>query len=344
MHIFYTLILSLFLLLILILLRNHKLISDKPSHNIRKIHTETIIKIGGIMILSSLTSIYFVENSHLQLIIIFGVLFFLIGLSADLFLNFTWSYRFIIMLLLLIIIVSNFNFIIINFDHKILNQIILSSSILPYVFVVAGYLFIINGFNFIDGNNGLMLGVGIIILLNFKFYTDFDFTDLHLLYNILISSCLLLFIINFITGKIITGDCGAYFLGFVIGSLGIYLANVNLLFATQVACLIFYPINELFISFWRRIIINKSNPFKPDDQHLHSLLHKLIIKKIKENKKYLYINNNSLTSAIILICFIISSIFVYLFADFTGYMIMYFVLSATQLLIYIIISKQVKNY
>ena len=279
---------SLFLLLILFLLRNNKLISDKPSHNIRKIHTETIIKIGGIMLLSSLTSIYFVENSHLQLIIIFGVFFFLIGLSADLFVNFTWSYRFMIMLLLLSNIVNNSNFIITNFDHEILNQIIFSSSILPYVFIVSGYLFIINGFNFIDGNNGLMLGIGMIILLNFKFYTDLNFTDLHLFYNILIGSCLLLFIINFVTGKIITGDCGAYFLGFIIGSLGIYLANINLLFATQIACLIFYPINELFISFWRRIIINKSNPFKPDDQHLHSLLHKLIIKKIKENKKYIY--------------------------------------------------------
>ena len=80
------------------------------------------------------------------------------------------------------------------------------------------------------------------------------------------------------------GDLGAYFYGFVIGILIIYLfGKYHHLLATWTAVLIlFYPCMELLFSFIRKIRNNKS-PFDPDNRHLHTLIYKQINKVYKKS-------------------------------------------------------------
>ena len=133
-------------------------------------------------------------------------------------------------------------------------------------------LFAINGFNFIDGLNGLMLGFSLIVLSIFSFYCFGVSETLFLLCTSLFLCCLCLFIINFFTGRILTGDGGAYFLGFLIGSISIVICNEKILNASTIAFIICYPIIEMCFSFFRRLALKGTSSFSPDNLHIHQLL------------------------------------------------------------------------
>ncbi len=339
MHIIITLFISILILLIIFSLSHKtKLFLDEPSENIRKIHNRTVIKIGGASMLSFYTTVFFVSDPLIFEIIIFSLLFMMIGFIADLNEKFSGKIRFILMTLIILIFLFRNNFVLDNLDHNVLNTIFNSYQIIPYIFTIIGLLFCINGFNFIDGNNGLMSGVTIIILINFYIYAENTNSEILYLIEILFLSIFVLFLVNITTGKILSGDCGAYFLGFLIGSLSIYIANNELIYATLIACLISYPVNDLFISFWRRLLINKKNPLKPDDKHLHSVLFRLLKYNINENKflnRFLIINPNSLTSILILLYLSFISVLIYYYGDVIGYLNTFFIISFAQLFIYL---------
>ena len=188
---------------------------------------------------------------------------------------------------------------------------------LNFGFSVLGLLILINGFNFIDGNNGLLAGYSILALIFFiiLIFLRTDMSDLKIMVLCfsLISSIFPLFLINTITGKILAGDGGSYILGFLIGSIGILIVNEYQTDPTLIACILFYPVMEVIFSFLRRFINNKSNPFKPDSLHLHNLLYEILLNTFSDR---ILINNNtlnSMTSLIILIFYTLLIIISYLF-------------------------------
>ena len=50
------------------------------------------------------------------------------------------------------------------------------------------------------------------------------------------------------------------------------------------ACLLFYVFFEVFFSFFRKTLIEKTSPLKPDRQHLHMLVFKFINQKTESYK------------------------------------------------------------
>ena len=348
MHLIITFLISvLILLIILIISHKFKLFLDEPIKNVRKIHNKVVIKIGGISMLSFYFATFYVDDPILLEIIFFSFFFMIIGLVADLNNKFGGSIRFILMTLILLIFLLRNNFILDNLDHNVLNNIFNSYEFLPYIFTVVGLLFCINGFNFIDGNDGLMSGITIIILINFYIYAENLNLETLYVIEILLLSVFILFFINITTGKILAGDCGAYFLGFIIGSLSIYIANNELIYATLIACIICYPVNDLFISFWRRLLINKKNPLNPDDKHLHSILFRILKKSFEKNEikeKLISLNPNSLTSILILAYLSLISFFIYLFGEGIGYLNTFFIISVSQLLIYLFLIWFEQSY
>ena len=125
--------------------------------------------------------------------------------------------RFFLLLILISIFVLLNNLTIQNFDHEVLNHFIANYSFVAILFSILGLMFLVNGF-FIDGINGLALGVSIIITVNFILNIDHSDTDIiRVLYGFLII-CILLIIFNLFTGNIIIGDGGAYFSAFLLGS------------------------------------------------------------------------------------------------------------------------------
>ncbi len=134
--------------------------------------------------------------------------------------------------------------------------------------------------NIIDGFNGLAGMVSVIILgaIGYVAFIQGDF----LLWRM--SACLCgatagFLFWNYPRGLIFLGDCGAYFLGFMIGELAVLLVlrnpGVSAWFPVLV---VIYPVFETLFSIYRRSILRGASPGLPDAAHLHSLVYKRIVR------------------------------------------------------------------
>tara|TARA_B110000093_G_C12872751_1_gene368429 strand:+ start:88 stop:690 length:603 start_codon:yes stop_codon:yes gene_type:complete len=137
----------------------------------------------------------------------------------------------------------------------------------------------VNGTNFIDGLNGLVLGYFISILIivyNLKLLENLNVTQFEILYFIELLFFLLLF--NFFN-KLYIGDGGSYLLGF---GFGIYLITIYESNAHMspffIVLLLWYPCFENLFSIIRKYRLNLS-PLNSDNKHFHQLLFYFIKKK-----------------------------------------------------------------
>jgi UDP-N-acetylmuramyl pentapeptide phosphotransferase/UDP-N-acetylglucosamine-1-phosphate transferase len=152
-------------------------------------------------------------------------------------------------------------------------------------------MFVINGCNFIDGFNGLLIIHSIIILSILYFINFQNINATYLKYFILffIVLCFSVLFYNFPKAKIFLGDGGAYFLGGSISLIVIETSNLNrdippFFFAS----ILFYVFFEVFFSFFRKIIFYRSSPLIPDKKHLHMILFDFIFAQKKNLLKSNY--------------------------------------------------------
>lgn len=134
---------------------------------------------------------------------------------------------------------------------------------------VFGAVAVTNAFNLIDGLNGLSSGVAIMILCGLlPVAQQGGEGNIEVVILLLVASTLGFFIQNFPYGRIFLGDCGAYFLGFIVFQLCVYL-NARILVVSSWFYLVLcaYPIAETIFSVMRR----KSRFGEGDDEHLHHL-------------------------------------------------------------------------
>ena len=150
------------------------------------------------------------------------------------------------------------------------------------IFTVFCLMIFINGSNFIDGINTLLIGYNVLICSFLLIFFE------PILPNTLIIQCLLivlliLLLFNFF-GKIILGDSGSYLLSFFIGIYLIHFSNSTDSFSPFfIILLLWYPCFELLFSIIRRIIYNKK-VYEPDTNHFHQILLKFFSKKFKNEK------------------------------------------------------------
>lgn len=288
--------------------------------------------IGGIYLI--FFSLFFFQN-HL-ILCLFLFLIFLIGFSSDV--GFITS-PFIRLLLQLIVTII----LVIFLDLQILStRVVFLDHFLSYYF--ASILFtsfcliiLMNGSNFIDGLNGLVLGyylIIIFILYKVGLINDLFYDGLELQFFIYFLSVLLLF--NF-SNRLYLGDAGSYLLSFLIGYLLISIYNNNLTFSPFfVVLLLWYPCYENLFSIIRKFKLNKS-PVIPDNKHLHQLIFIFLKKKFK-HKSY---QTNNYASVIInlynLIIFYFGSLDIYN----TQYQIMLIILNV---IIYTVIYSKFITY
>jgi UDP-N-acetylmuramyl pentapeptide phosphotransferase/UDP-N-acetylglucosamine-1-phosphate transferase len=96
--------------------------------------------------------------------------------------------------------------------------------------------------------------------------------------------------------KLFLGDNGAYSLSFLMGVLLINIYNLNQNISPYfIILLLWYPCFENLFSIIRKFI-EKKNPLKPDNNHLHQLIYLLIKKKYKLNN----LKSNNISSLIII--------------------------------------------
>ena len=185
---------------------------------------------------------------------------------------------------------------------------ILQNNYFNYCFVLFCLLVLVNGSNFIDGLNGLLIGHYLLILF-FLIWLNPElnlFLEYNLLWNLLYILTFI-FILNF-ANKLFMGDSGSYSVALFFGILLIKAYYSNQSFSPFfVILLLWYPCFENLFSILRKFNLKRS-PLYPDNNHLHQLIYFFVKKKYAMKN----ISANRLSSVIILfysfIIFLIGSI------------------------------------
>ncbi len=246
---------------------------------------------GGLFILIPI--VFFLNDFFINCFI---VSIYLIGFFSDRKILVSPKKRFLIQCVLILLFVVIFD-IRINSSRIELFDIILSNKIFAISFSAFCLLILINGSNFIDGLNGLLISCTIIILFMLVKLNLIDNSIiLDQSINLIIFILLLLLLLN-IFNVLMLGDSGAYLLGFFMGFIIIssHVSNPDISPYFFIS-LIWYPCFENLFSILRKIN-REFSPLKPDSKHLHQLVFFFLTKKF--NLKLIISNN--LSSAII--CF-----------------------------------------
>ena len=247
---------------------------------------------GGLVIFLAL--FYFLPESYKYFTIIMFIIF-LSGLLSDLNILHTPLFRIFFQTIVVIVYLVLFdNFITsirINFFDNLLNIFIIK-----LIFSIFCILILINGTNFMDGVNTLVVGYFILALSNILYLPEINDLKLdHFLVTICILVLFLIYLFNFF-GLMFLGDSGSYLISFIAGVTMINLSNNNdLVSPYYIAAILWYPAYENLFSIIRKLIFKKS-PSNPDNEHLHQLIYIFLKKNIKKNNFF----SNSLTG--ILIC------------------------------------------
>lgn len=151
-------------------------------------------------------------------------------------------------------------------------------ELVKYVGIIGTLLLtttLINGINFIDGQNGLAASTSIAILSGLAFIA-YLINDTELLYISLtaVAATVGFLIFNFPKAKIFLGDGGAYFLGFIIAIMSIYLTQKHHLQVSilSIMALCIMPLCEVAFSVIRKLCFDKISPLQSDKYHLHQLI------------------------------------------------------------------------
>ncbi len=237
--------------------------------------------IGGIIFFLFCLFIFFKKDYFDTSFLLFLSLIFLLGFFSDIKIFKSPKLRFLLQFIFLILFVFIEDFKIPS-SNIYLIDIFLQNSYFNKSFTIFCLMILLNGNNFIDGINTLLIGYNITltIFLLIVFKELLHNVDILTDYLVILS---VLLVFNF-NGRIIMGDAGAYILAFFLGIYLIDFANNNpYLSPFFIISLLWYPCFELLFSIIRRLKYLKKT-YEPDTQHLHQLMYKYFFIKIKNSK------------------------------------------------------------
>ena len=273
---FLTLFIVVSLFIVYFCRKNNLLVDFKLEKHKRFSSKLKINSIGGILLISFFIYEYLFIDQNFSLLLFLFCIFF-IGLMSDVKRLNSVSLRFILQIALVIFFAKIIGLEIKSTRIEFLD-LILSNNFANVIFVSFCLMVLINGGNFIDGLNGLLIKYFLLIYLVIFFNFDYNIntnTDFLLNFIIVLSFILLLNLCGFIY----MGDSGAYLLSLFTG---IYLINFSYnneyISPFLIIVLLWYPCFELLFSMIRRFI-DKSETYKPDTSHLHQLVYNFIKKK-----------------------------------------------------------------
>ncbi len=260
----------------------------------QKIHEGEVPRIGGLLFLSSFfVTFIFIKISYLSLILpllIGSLIIFLFSFYEDLKQSLSPYFR------LIILFVGSFVFVFFSELPDINISILLlikDYQIIKILLFILSLMLLMNGFNFIDGLNGLS-SFNFISIMSSILYIGYSYNDDFIveLTTLIIVIAIFIFLLNFPFGKIFLGDSGSYAYALFAGALIIYLFERHSQLPTLLAMVILsYPITEMLFSIFRKLYL-KYSPLSPDVNHLHHL----VFKKLQGNLK----TRNNIASIIML--------------------------------------------
>ena len=330
---FLILIIPLFIYFLNQIFIKKKLIPNFSGSIHQKFFNNKSVPLSGGIFLCIIIIYIFKSDSVVLLLSLF--LIFLIGFFSDINYLSSVKWRFFLQSIIVFYFVFftevNIDTIRIDFIDRYLNNFWISCLFTTFCLII-----MLNGTNFIDGLNGLIISYFLIII--FILYrlnlVNLFFTNINLL--LIIVTLISLLVLNFYN-KLFMGDSGSYLLGFVAGYFLIvtYLKN-PFISPYFVVLLLWYPAFETLFSIIRKLKTKKS-PFKPDNNHFHHLLFFFLEKRFKLNKNI----SNNLSSLIIitynLIIFNIATINIY-------YTYFHIVLIIFNIMTYLIFYRRLLNF
>ena len=246
-----------------------------PNFGGQKFINTQVPLVGGYFLIVPIIIFFYKEHALFSIICIF---IFLLGVFSDFNILSSPKKRFLIQFSLILIFVFIKQIEVLPTRINYLDKIFLNTY-WSYLFTVFCLMILVNGSNFIDGLNGLLLGYLLIILfivykLNlFSYLNIYNHQAYFLIYIFLI---ILLFNLS---NQFFLGDSGAYFLSFFIGFILIEIYNTNLQISPYfIILLVWYPCFENLFSILRKLIKKKSI-LGPDNEHLHQSIFLFIRKK-----------------------------------------------------------------
>ncbi len=252
---------------------------------------ENVPLVGGIFILFGICFLFF---NILNYQIIYFFLIFLLGFLSDYKILKSPKIRFFLQLIIIITFIISAN-LEINGTRILFLDNLLRNQYFHYLFILFCIMILVNGCNFIDGLNTLLIGYFILLSiflykLNLLQTTGLG-SDLILQWIMIL---IFLYFFNFFR-KIFMGDTGAYLLGLIYSflTIKIYMNNPNIS-PYFIIVLLWYPCFEILFSILRKFKFKKS-PIKPDTKHLHQLVFFYISKTFKINDNV----NNTLSANLI---------------------------------------------
>ena len=237
---------------------------------------------GGIIIYIS-SFIFF--SSELNFLKIFGLAILIIGVFSDINKISSPKVRIFLQILLVLLFVIFSDLRITDLRIDLVNEL-LDIKYVSIIFTVFCLLILLNGSNFLDGLNTLVIGYYILvsvilILISAKF--DLSLND-NIFYFLIF--LIIIFFFNF-SGKIYLGDSGSYLISFFTAFFVLDFIITNTLVSPYFICLLlWYPAFENLFSILRRILFSKK-VHKPDQNHLHQMIFKFFLKKKIINRKYI---------------------------------------------------------
>ena len=295
---YYFLTYSFLVILVSIFFKKKKLLLNYTGDRHQSFSNQKNIPlIGGIFLILPLILINY-QNIVYSILLI---LIFLLGFLSDQKILISAKKRFLLQIILVFFSVIFLDLEILT-SKLILFDYFLKNHVFNIFFTAFCLLILINGSNFIDGLNGLLLSYVtfvIFILLKLGLLNElsikYDFINYLILFTIII---ILLNLCNYL----MLGDAGAYILSFFVGYLIIkcHISNPNIspyFFIT----LLWYPCYENLFSIIRKLK-SKLSPLIPDNNHLHQLIYIRFKKKIIRSQ---LIANNISSLIISLVNFII---------------------------------------
>lgn len=272
-----------FLVCLLIVLTKplHGRLTLDGSTGVQKFHTAPTPRVGGLGIyLGVLGCAFMLEGGAaniMWIIAVAGIPAFVAGLIEDLTKKVSPFRRLAATILSGLIFAVGF-----GASNDLINTQWISSIIEPnslvylggVALVAVGMAGVANAVNIIDGFHGLASGSLVIMHLAFGTLAlsvgDIELAGVALCIAAVTAGFMMM---NFPAGKIFLGDAGAYFGGFALAAVAVFLTSRNADISPFVSLLvIFYPVYETLFSIRRKLRRDGHSPSQPDSVHLHMLV------------------------------------------------------------------------
>ena len=285
-----SILISLILTLVIILLPKKWVTDLDDLTGVQKFHHQPTPRIAGIPVfMSFFIGLWYIDLQEVNyaFLLLASLPVFVSGVIEDIIVRVSPLKRMISTLVSIVMV-----FILLNVGIASLGftpiDYLLSNSIVSLLFTLLIVGGVVNAVNIIDGYNGLMTGYSIFVLIAIAYVANILGDGLIVqLSLILIASLSGVFIFNFPFGRIFMGDGGAYFIGFMMATIGLMLGIRNDEVSHWFILLLFiYPLYETTFSVYRRKIIHDTDATQPDANHLHSLVYRKLIScdRFKHNK------------------------------------------------------------